>query len=377
MIPEMNKLAKYIIATAVLAIIGFLLWYFRSIISYILIAALLSLIGSPLVRQMSRLKIKKWRMPKALSSLLVLLLMLGVVVLVFYFMTPLVSGIISRLDSLKVQDISAMISEPLSQVNDLMHRYFPRIDPAVTIESLLWTELNKILHPEILTRFFGSVASFLMNFGVGLFSVIFITFFFLKEENMFGDMLRAIVPVKYEEKVSHALKASNELLFRYFVGILIQVVVMTLLISTGLHFIVRIEYQMALVLGLVFGIFNIVPYVGPLLAGTLGVILGVATSYGTSGYPGLLLFVAAMVAVYVGVNMLDTYLIQPLIYSSSVKAHPLEIFLVILISGFLGGAVGMLVAIPAYTVLRVFASEFLSRFKIVQRLTVKNSDHAI
>jgi len=377
LIPEMNKLAKYIIATAVLAIIGFLLWYFRSIISYILIAALLSLIGSPLVRQMSRLKIKKWRMPKALSSLLVLLLMLGVVVLVFYFMTPLVSGIISRLDSLKVQDISAMISEPLSQVNDLMHRYFPRIDPAVTIESLLWTELNKILHPEILTRFFGSVASFLMNFGVGLFSVIFITFFFLKEENMFGDMLRAIVPVKYEEKVSHALKASNELLFRYFVGILIQVVVMTLLISTGLHFIVRIEYQMALVLGLVFGIFNIVPYVGPLLAGTLGVILGVATSYGTSGYPGLLLFVAAMVAVYVGVNMLDTYLIQPLIYSSSVKAHPLEIFLVILISGFLGGAVGMLVAIPAYTVLRVFASEFLSRFKIVQRLTVKNSDHAI
>ena len=373
----MNKLAKYIIATAVLAIIGFLLWYFRSIISYILIAALLSLIGSPLVTQMSRLRIKKWKMPKALSAILVLLLMLGVVVLVFYFMTPLVSGIVSRLDSIELQDLSSMISEPLGQVNVLMHRYFPNIDPSVTIESLLWTELNNILHPQILTRFFGSVASFLINFGVGLFSVIFITFFFLKEENMFGDMLRAIVPVKYEEKVSHALKASNELLFRYFVGLLIQVVVMTVLISTGLHFIVRIEYQMALVLGLVFGIFNIVPYVGPLLAGTLGIILGVATSYGASGYPGLLLYVIAMAAVYIGVNMLDTYLFQPLIYSSSVKAHPLEIFLVILISGFLGGAVGMLVAIPAYTVLRVFASEFLSRFKIVQRLTVKNSDHAI
>lgn len=182
----MNKLAKYIIATAVLAIIGFLLWYFRSIISYILIAALLSLIGSPLVTQMSRLRIKKWKMPKALSAILVLLLMLGVVVLVFYFMTPLVSGIVSRLDSIELQDLSSMISEPLGQVNVLMHRYFPNIDPSVTIESLLWTELNNILHPQILTRFFGSVASFLINFGVGLFSVIFITFFFLKKKTCSG-----------------------------------------------------------------------------------------------------------------------------------------------------------------------------------------------
>jgi predicted PurR-regulated permease PerM len=76
-----------------------------------------------------------------------------------------------------------------------------------------------------------------------------------------------------------------------------------------------------------------------------------------------------MAGVYVGINMLDTYLFQPVIYSSSIKAHPLEIFIVILVSGYMGGAVGMLVAIPAYTVLRVFASEFLSRFKVVQRLT--------
>jgi predicted PurR-regulated permease PerM len=369
----MNKLAKYIIGVVVLGIIMFLVWYFRTIISYILIAAFLSLIGRPLVRSLSRLRIKKWRIPKTFSAILVMMLMIGVVILVFYFMTPLVSGIASRFNSLKAEDITAMLSDSLDQVNFLMHKYFPSIDASVTIESLIWAEINKILHPEFFTHLFGSVASFLVNFGVGLFSVVFITFFFLREENMFFNMILAIVPEKYEEKLSHAIRSVNELLFRYFVGILIHVIVMTILISTGLHFIVRIEYQLALILGLMFGILNIVPYVGPLLAGTLGTLLGIVTSYATSGYSSLLLFIIAMVAVYVGINMLDTYLFQPLIYSSNIKAHPLEIFLVILISGFLGGTVGMLVAIPAYTVIRVFASEFLSRFKIVQRLTAKTS----
>ena len=59
---------------------------------------------------------------------------------------------------------------------------------------------------------------------------------------------------------------------------------------------------------------------------------------------------------------------QPLIYSTSIKAHPLEIFIVFLMAGHIGGVVGMLVAIPAYTVIRVIAMRFFYRFKIIQRL---------
>ncbi|MDD2823964.1 MAG: hypothetical protein PHR05_02065, partial [Bacteroidales bacterium] len=117
----MNKLAKYIIGAAVLAIIVLIVWYFRSIITYILIAALLSLMGRPVVRWLSRLRIRKWHIPKALSALIVMLFMFGVVALVIYFMTPLVSGIASRLDSLKLQEVTAMLSEPMRQINALMH----------------------------------------------------------------------------------------------------------------------------------------------------------------------------------------------------------------------------------------------------------------
>ena len=66
-------------------------------------------------------------------------------------------------------------------------------------------------------------------------------------------------------------------------------------------------------------------------------------------------------------------LFQPLIYSSSVNAHPLEIFLVIMIAGSLAGIPGMIIAIPLYTVIRVFAKEFFNKFKVVKKLTKKIS----
>jgi predicted PurR-regulated permease PerM len=68
-------------------------------------------------------------------------------------------------------------------------------------------------------------------------------------------------------------------------------------------------------------------------------------------------------------QMTDNFVLQPFIYSNSVKAHPLEIFIIILIAAKLGGITGMIIAIPAYTVIRVVAKEFLNQFKIVQKLT--------
>jgi predicted PurR-regulated permease PerM len=61
--------------------------------------------------------------------------------------------------------------------------------------------------------------------------------------------------------------------------------------------------------------------------------------------------------------------LQPWIYSTSVKAHPLEIFIVILVAGSIGGPIGMILAIPGYTVFRIIAKQFLSKFEIVQKLT--------
>jgi predicted PurR-regulated permease PerM len=76
-----------------------------------------------------------------------------------------------------------------------------------------------------------------------------------------------------------------------------------------------------------------------------------------------------VIGVFAAANLIDNTVLQPLIYSNSVKAHPVEIFLVILIAGSLAGIPGMILAIPTYTMLRVIAKEFLSQFKVVQSLT--------
>ena len=76
-----------------------------------------------------------------------------------------------------------------------------------------------------------------------------------------------------------------------------------------------------------------------------------------------------MIIVFGSVQIIDNILFQPLIYSSSVKAHPLEIFLVILAAASLAGILGMILAIPVYTILRVIAKEFFDNMKIVKKLT--------
>jgi len=69
------------------------------------------------------------------------------------------------------------------------------------------------------------------------------------------------------------------------------------------------------------------------------------------------------------INLLDAFFFQPTIYANVVKAHPLEIFLVILLAGSLAGIPGMILAIPTYTVLRIIAKEFLNKYPVVKRVT--------
>jgi predicted PurR-regulated permease PerM len=75
-----------------------------------------------------------------------------------------------------------------------------------------------------------------------------------------------------------------------------------------------------------------------------------------------------ILGIFIITQLIDNYLFQPIIYSNSVKAHPLEIFLVILIAGQIGGVVGIIAAIPLYTIIRVILVEFYPEKKFVKRL---------
>jgi predicted PurR-regulated permease PerM len=176
------------------------------------------------------------------------------------------------------------------------------------------------------------------------------------------------VPDKYTDNVTRALYSIKNLLTRYFIGVLIQCTTIMILIDIGMT-IVGIDFQQALVMGLILGILNVIPYVGPWIGLFIAIIMGVASHIDQDFSTVVVPLVYYMILVEVIIHTIDNVINQPLIFSNSVRAHPLEIFIVVLAAGFAAGIPGMILGIPTYTVIRVFAREFFYNFKAVQKLT--------
>ena len=167
-----------------------------------------------------------------------------------------------------------------------------------------------------------------------------------------------------------AMLSIKKLLVRYFIGISIEITCIILLVITG-QTIVGVGFSHAVVIGFFAGIINIVPYLGPIIGSTLGLLIGLVNHLEMDFYTQLFPMLIFMTVVFLIVHAIDNFVFQPLIYSSSVKAHPLEIFLVILAASTIGGILGMIVAIPLYTIIRVIAKEFFNEYKVVKKLTRK------
>ncbi|MEF9987132.1 MAG: AI-2E family transporter [Bacteroidales bacterium] len=365
----MNKLAKYIIIITVTTVVLFLAWYFSAILSSIIVAAVLSLIGKPIMNLLTSLKIGKLKINSAVAALITMIILGSILLLFIIFLTPLIGKIIREMSAINLNHVNQKLAIPLYKYNLLLHHMFPTIDKSITIELMIMEQFKSVFNFNLFTNAFSSVTSFLVHFAVTSFTIVFVTFFFLKDNNTFTNMILAFVPEQYEDNTRRALDVVNNLLVRYFTGISIEAILITIINTIGLHFIGGVNFQLAVVLAFLSGVFNVIPYIGPIFAGIFGTIMGVISHYGGVADPVLGTLIVKLVLIFFTTHIIDVFIFQPYIYSNSVKAHPLEIFLIILVAGNIGGIIGMLIAIPAYTVIRVFAREFFYRFKLVQRLT--------
>jgi len=247
-----------------------------------------------------------------------------------------------------------------------------------------------LLNPAKIPELFGSVFGFMSNILITLLSVYFIAFFFLKEQGLFESILRSIISTKYEDQAIHALEESSVMLVRYFVGVALQITIITIFVATALSL---FGIKNALLIAFFAALINVIPYLGPIIGAVFGIIITISSNLdkgdqltliadkagevlvGSGGfYTDTLPQILIVIGVFGVMQLLDNFFIQPNIFSKSVKAHPLEIFVVVLAGAQIGGITGMVLAIPAYTVLRVLASIFLSEFKIVQSITKDLSD---
>ncbi|MGD9931242.1 MAG: AI-2E family transporter [Mangrovibacterium sp.] len=357
---------KTVLITAGILLAMFLIWYFSSIVTYILVAAVLSLIGRPLVRLVQQIRLGKFGVSRTLAAFITLVVMWVFAIGAIRFLIPLLISEFEQLSTVNPESIIAVLEGPLKQLREFSGS--ENTDEKLTFLEIIKSHFGDKLNFSKLTDLVGFIAGAIGELFIAFFSVSFITFFFLKDENMFTETILLLVPTTYEEKVKKIMGSVYFLLKRYFTGLLAEVVMVGTLVTLGLT-IVGIGFHHAVVIGLFCGLFNIIPYLGPWMGATIGLLIGMAISIQADFMSHTLPLLGFMLLVFIIVQVIDNIVFQPLIYSSSVKAHPLEIFLVILAAGSAAGILGMILAIPAYTILRVIAKEFLDNLKIVRKLT--------
>ena len=259
----------------------------------------------------------------------------------------------------------ASVEEPIAHAQAYMQRTFAMPETSFSLTDTLASKIKELINYDTLNNTFTSILNVALSTLISIFSISFITFFFLKEDGLFYSMVTAMFPERLQQNVTRALDSITYLLSRYFTGLLTESLILMVVISTVL-ILFGMKTDNALMVGLIMGVMNVIPYAGPLIGGVISAFMGIVTPI--EGYTAIASVVIICCTLFC-IKGFDDFVLQPTIYSERVKAHPLEVFLVILLAGYMAGIVGMLLAIPSYTVLRVLAKEFFSEFSLVQKLT--------
>jgi predicted PurR-regulated permease PerM len=333
----------------------FLAWRFYDIVIYVFIALMLSVLGSPLVRLLRKIKLKKWQMPQSAAAGITLVVLIGVIYLFFRLLIPMVVHQFQAIMSIDPTIYMNNIDTELGKVDLWLQKqgFLTQNENILLICTEKIRELN-------IGSLFGDTISFISTLFIALFSILFMTFFSLKDNKIFFTMIKKIIPLSYRSSFDRILEATKNQLMRYFSGIVIEMAVVGTLEGLICYF---LGVPNALLIGFIGGVLNVIPYVGTLFAMLLGVVFATA---------GLLLAMPAEIAIgmtalktiiaFVATKLLDDFVLQPFIYGKSVQAHPLEIFIVILVAGKLGGIIAMIFAVPAYSLCRIVIKEFFGKY---------------
>ena len=358
---------KKLLYIPLLLIIGFFMWYFSSIITYILIAAVLSILGQPLVKRLSNIKIRKHSFSRSLGAVITLLLMISLFFALFLLLVPIIYNQAALFSKIDVNILSNSFKEPIGLIENFVYKY-NIIGPNETIETTISTKLMTIMSLSNVSSILNSLIGFTSSFFVAFFAISFITFFFLKDDKMFLHIIMSLTPIAYQTEIKHIFLECKHLLSHYFRSLCLDVLIVMTLITIGMYI---IGLKNALIIGVLAGMMNVIPYVGVFIGGAIAILLGLSGNLEMDFYTGMLPLIGKICLVLISINILDGIFLQPTIYSNSVKAHPLEIFLVIMVSCSIAGIPGMILAIPSYTVLRIIAKEFFGKFTAIKKLTEK------
>jgi predicted PurR-regulated permease PerM len=352
-----NGIVRAVLQLTGLCILIWLLLQIKTLLIYMLIAGIVSLIGRPINQFLTgRLKLKN-----VLATSITIVFLLWVLVSIFSLFVPLLIQQGENLSLLEVNELKGNIETLIQEIGLYFNLDNSFWQQQFSVDNL-FQNINLGLLPELLNQ----TLELLGGFTIGLFSVVFILFFFLKDSHLQERIILALVNDKVTNRVEKSIEKTKGLLSRYFLGLLLQISILLIIYSIVLAI---FDVQNAFIIAFLCALLNLIPYLGPIIGGLLMLLLTMSSFIGADFSSVILPKTSYVMIGFIVGQLVDNFFSQPFIFSNSVKSHPLEIFIVILASGTLLGPVGMIIAIPLYTTIKVIAQEFLAENKIVKSLT--------
>lgn len=358
-----TELVKSVFQLILWGLIIYGVYLVRATLIYIVIAGLITIVGKPLVHFFSRIKLKGKPFPTSIRALMalltILLLFLGINALII----PAFIQEVSVLSNIRFGELWNKFYQEFDSVNELLNsldinqelnitnvkHYFSQVFNAGTIQNTIST-------------LFGGLG----NIAIAVFSILFISFFLLKQENLASKISDGFFPDKMKTKLETIIPKIKKTISKYLFALLIQMGIIFILVFIGLEL---IGVKDTVVIALFAALINVIPYIGPMIGISFGMVLGVGQALVYESNPDLGFWAMAIFTVFVVVQLFDNFITQPFIFSNSINAHPLEIFLVISIAGTLAGIAGMIIAVPFYSILRIIVKEMNVNYKFIQTLT--------
>lgn len=340
-----------------ICILVWLLLRVKTLLIYMLIAGIVSLIGRPI----NQLLTKRLKLKNILASSITIVFLMWILVSIFSLFVPLLVQQGENLSLLEVNELKGNIETLIQEIGTYFNLDNSFWQQQFSVDNL-FQNVNFGLLPELLNQ----TLELLGGFTIGLFSVVFILFFFLKDSHLQERIILALVNDEITDRVEKSIEKTKGLLSRYFLGLLLQISILLIIYSIVLAI---FDVENAFIIAFLCALLNLIPYLGPIIGGVLMLLLTMSSFIGADFSTVILPKTGYVMIGFVIGQLVDNFFSQPFIFSNSVKSHPLEIFIVILASGTLLGPVGMIIAIPLYTTIKVIAQEFMAENKIVKSLT--------
>jgi predicted PurR-regulated permease PerM len=341
-----------------LTAIGFGIYFYSSVFGHLIAGFVLAYILDPLVNAVERLRLPRW-----LAVLSVYIIIIGAIALLVVLFAPSLYEQVAQVVSV-LQENGSDATNPLVELPLLkdIHLFLIELDARVSVLDLAneYVKLmdilveNLVALPKIIMKNYSAIIGAVSYVG----TIPLICFYLLLDKARFRKALFSLIPNRYFEPIVILSDKIDETVGKYMRAMLFEVLAVALMTFIALR-ILGVPY--AILIGVIAGFANIIPYFGPFIGGCVAVLSSLI-----AGQPPIMIFWVILAMILV--QQVDNNLVYPVLVGKTIDMHPLVVFFTVLAGGWFGSLIWMLISVPLLYITYTMIKETYLNFKMFKLL---------